>query len=72
MSTENYDLPACCFATSEDSLAKNLYAVYNRAGVRQGLNYQGLPCPTWENLPPDIRTKWEAVADFVSSRGQQG
>jgi hypothetical protein len=58
-------LPDCCYASPTDPVAKAFYAAYNAAGERKGLNYQGLPCPTWEELPPDIRVKWEAVAALL-------
>jgi len=58
------DLPACCFADQYAPLAEQLYAAYNRGGdpVTAGLNYQGKPCPEWNDLPDNIRAKWEAVA----------
>ena len=59
------DLPDCCKAWPTDPLGKRLYAAYNSAGDRKGLNYQGLPCPVWEDLTPEIRLKWESVATFA-------
>ena len=59
-------LPECCHATGDEPLAKQLYAAYNRGGARPGLNYQNLPCPRWEDLPPDVRAKWAAVADIAT------
>jgi hypothetical protein len=58
-------LPACCIPSANASLAERLYCVYNRAAPdgRQGLNYQGLPCPVWLELPEGIRHRWEAVAN---------
>jgi hypothetical protein len=62
-----HELPECCLFVESDPLAKKLYAAYNAAGERKGLNYQGLPCPVWEDLTPDVRTKWGAVAYLVDS-----
>jgi hypothetical protein len=58
------ELPACCYANPSDEEGKQLYAIYNAAGERRGLNYQGLPYSTWEDLTEDIQTKWRAVAAF--------
>ena len=55
--------PPCCRASANDPIQKRLYAAYNSAGERKGVNYQGLPCPTWEQLPADIQEKWLAVAE---------
>jgi hypothetical protein len=55
-------LPPCCYAEPGDEPGKQFYATYNRAGDRPGLNYKDLPCPLWEDLPKDIRTKWRAAA----------
>lgn len=57
-------LPACCSAPADASLAQRLYAAYNAGGdaATAGLNYQGAPCPTWGELPPNVRAKWEAAA----------
>jgi hypothetical protein len=41
--------------------AKRLYGVYTQASG--GLNWQGLPCPVWEELPANIQSYWQAVAD---------
>lgn len=30
-----------------------------------GLNYQGKPCPTWEELPQAIRDCWQASTAAV-------
>ena len=61
-------MPPCCYALESEPLAKRLYAAYNRGGPEntRGLNYQGLPCPTWEELPAAVREKWENVAHFVT------
>lgn len=58
------DLPECCYADQYDPTEIHLYAAYNRAGdpEKAGLNYQGLPCPTWDALPENIKEKWRAVA----------
>ena len=61
---EVHPLPNCCFAEPDAPLAKRLYAAYNAGGDPQtaGLNYRGEPCPVWEDLPDNVRAKWEAVA----------
>jgi hypothetical protein len=41
-------------------IARELYEAYIASSG--GLNYQGLPCPTWENLTEAVRQHWEAVA----------
>lgn len=49
--------------------ARELYEVY--IANSDGLNYQGLPCPTWDDLPEEVRAHWCAVADWVlNSEGQ--
>lgn len=40
--------------------ARDLYAVY--CASSDGKNYQGLVCPTWDSLPPNVRAHWCAVA----------
>ena len=57
--------PACMFDLEDDEPAAKLYAAYNRAGTSDtaGLNYQGRPCPVWEDLPENIRVKWRAAAE---------
>lgn len=57
-------MPDCCYAPDDAEPAWKLYAAYNAAGdpEKAGLNYQGLPCPTWDQLPEAIRVKWRAVA----------
>jgi len=57
------DLPECCYAPSTAEPAHRAYAAYNRAGENKGLNYQGKPCPTWDELPEDIRVKWRAAVE---------
>lgn len=62
------ELPACCTAGPDASRAERMYAAYNAAGdpTTAGLNYQGKPCPTWVELPVNVRAKWLA-ASRVSS-----
>lgn len=64
----NIPLPACCGHLPTDPVAKKLYAAYNRGGdlATAGLNYRGEPCPTWEELPENVRAKWEAVAAIIA------
>lgn len=40
--------------------AKKLYEAYGNHA--NWLNYQNLPMPIWEKLPPKIQAHWEAVA----------
>jgi hypothetical protein len=58
------DLPPCCCAPKGAEIAHRMYAAYNRAGdpATAGLNYQGRPCPTWDELPRNIRDKWRFAA----------
>lgn len=45
------------------ALARELYNTYvQHAG---GVNYEGKPCPTWENLNDAVRSHWECVASTV-------
>lgn len=64
LETPMSDLPACCFADQYAPLAEQLYAAYNRGGDEStaGLNFQGNPCPAWDDLPPNVKAKWDAVA----------
>lgn len=57
-------LPACCTAGPEALRAERMYAAYNAAGdpTTAGLNYQGKPCPTWTELPVNVRAKWLAAS----------
>ena len=47
-----------------ETVAAQLYAAYNLGGAPEtaGLNYAGLPCPAWSDLPANVRAKWIAVA----------
>lgn len=42
------------------SLARDLYAVY--CASADGKNYQGLPCPAWDDLTEAVRGHWTTVA----------
>lgn len=48
----------CTEATRAE--ARRFYEAY--IANSDGLNYQGLPCPKWEDLPAAIRGHWCAVA----------
>lgn len=63
------NLPECCSPSEGASLAEQMYCTYNRGGdpATAGLNYQGMPCPLWADLLPNIRAKWEAVAETVQA-----
>lgn len=43
-----------------DALAQIAYAAYGETVAWK--NYQGLPMPTWEKLPPKIQEAWRAAA----------
>jgi len=47
-------------------IAEKLYEAYTASSG--GLNYQGLPCPTWGELPDAIRKHWTAAADEARMR----
>ena len=61
------NLPACCYASDDASPAEKAYAAYNAAGdpTTAGLNPDGLPGPTWDMLPENVRAKWIAAAVSV-------
>jgi hypothetical protein len=40
--------------------AIRMYAAYTASSG--GLNYQGKPCPKWDELPPAIQSHWCAAA----------
>lgn len=47
-----------------DEYAKRAYAAYGK--VTDFKNYQGLPMPKWEELPPKILEAWiEAAKEVV-------
>ena len=43
--------------------AEMLYNAYNAGGdpAPATLNYQGKPCPAWDDLPENIQNKWKSV-----------
>lgn len=45
-------------------LSKLAYAAYG--AVTDFKNYQGLPMPEWDNLPPKIQEAWQAAVSVVS------
>jgi hypothetical protein len=47
--------------------AKLLYEAY--IANSEGLNYQGLPCPQWDDLTPAVRSHWCASA-IAATTGQ--
>jgi hypothetical protein len=59
--------PACCYPSDAAGLPEVGYAAYNCGGPTEtaGLNYQGLPCPTWPELPGVVVEKWEAAAAAI-------
>lgn len=61
------DLPDCCKAPIWAPLPWRLYAAYNRGGdrVSRGLSWDRRPCPSWDDLPDNVRAKWQDVADYV-------
>lgn len=46
-----------------ETLAKGAYHAYG--AVTDHKNYQGLPMPSWEELPEKIRAAWCAAAKHV-------
>lgn len=44
--------------------ARRLYDAYNAGGdpATANKNFRGDPCPTWDDLPKNVRDKWEAAA----------
>jgi hypothetical protein len=48
-----------------ETLAKGAYGAYG--AVTDHKNYQGLPMPTWAELPDKIREAWRAAALHVRS-----
>ena len=42
------------------ALARKLYKAYTDSSG--GLNYQGKPCPPWDDLTDPIRKHWTAAA----------
>jgi hypothetical protein len=50
---------------------KQAYEAYNAGGSDPKFinrNYAGRPCPRWEDLPQNVREKWEAVAARFEAR----
>ena len=60
--------PPCCYHNPDNGHGAALYAAYNTGGDPDtaGLNFRGEPCPMWEDLPQNIRDKWDAVAQYVA------
>lgn len=50
-----------------DFLARAMYEAYTASSG--GLNYQGKPCPKWDELPEAICKHWHAAADVARARG---
>jgi len=51
-------------------LAHVLYDAYNAGGSPEtaNRNFRGDPCPTWADLPENVKNKWRAVEDELTSR----
>ena len=49
-------------------VAERLYRSYNVGGDPDTawLNYKGERCPEWDDLPANVRAKWENVAWAIS------
>jgi len=62
------DLPECCYPSDNASMAEQLYCAFNASGERPGLNYQDLPCPMWDDLPKDVKAKWQGTAMFSADK----
>lgn len=43
-----------------EAFARDLYATYNAS--TGGKNYQGLPCPNWQDLGVKVQRAWRATA----------
>jgi hypothetical protein len=52
--------------TNPDAPARAAYERYLK--VTGGLNYEGKPCPKWDDLGPTIRAAWMAAVDHTKSR----
>ncbi len=46
-----------------DALARAMYEAYTRSSG--GLNWQGKPCPKWDDLPAEICGHWQAAANVA-------
>jgi hypothetical protein len=46
------------------ALAKIAYQAYSK--TTGGLNFQGMPMPTWDNLGPKIQRAWQNAAQAVA------
>ena len=46
-----------------DALARAMYEAYTKSSG--GLNYQGKPCPKWDELPAAICGHWQAAANVA-------
>ena len=57
--------PPCIYWNPENGKGARAYALYNRAGENPGLNYRGEPCPQWQDLPADVRAKWNFLAENI-------
>lgn len=64
-------MPDCCLTRPQATFAEHLYAAYNASGdrVTAGLSYRGEPCPTWDQLPDNVKAKWNGVADRALCAG---
>lgn len=47
-----------------ETIGRLAYAAYGE--LTDHKNYQGLPMPTWDDLPENIRAAWRGVADAVA------
>ena len=48
-------------------IAESAYNAYGEATGRK--NYQGLPMPAWEDLPPSIQNAWVQAVKNARSYG---
>lgn len=53
-----------------EEVASSGYRAY--AASTGNKNYQGLPMPTWDELPENIKTAWEAAARQISEAANSG
>jgi hypothetical protein len=61
--------PECTIPSPGASPGEALYCAYNMGGdpATAGLNYQGLHCPVWGDLPLNVQEKWQAVAELAAT-----
>ncbi len=72
MSTERP--PALCFAP-QPTLGEVAFVMYNAAHVdpdKRGKTFDGRDVPSWDNVGPEVRTRWEVSARVLYGLGSVG